>query len=168
MQADFPNAYLNAEIDEKVYVNQPYGIMEYTERDKVCQLKKALYGCPVSGRKWHDNVTETIRMLGYTRSNIDHCLFIRKEQGYVDLLDIYVDDVLVTSTAGIESTESQLNELEKHYDITRLGKATHILGMGICQNKNGIIVEQSAYLEGILDETGYIEAKPRGTPWNAP
>ncbi len=167
LQADFSNAYLNAEIDEKVYVNQPYGIMECTERDKVCQLKKALYGCPVSGKKWHDNVTETIRTFGYVRSNIDHCLFIRKGQSCVDLLVIYVDDVLAMSTAGIQSTERQLNKLEEHYDIKRLGKATLILGMGICQDKNGIRLEQRAYLESILDETGYMDAKPRGAPWNA-
>ncbi len=167
LQADFPNAYLNAEMDEDVYINQPYGIYDYKNKDKVCLLKKALYGSAISGKKWHENVTKQIRTLGYERSVIDHCLFIRNTGNNIDLLVIYVDDVLVTSTAGVKQAEKQLDELENSYDIKRLGKASHMLGMGVHQNENGIVLEQQAYLESILDELGYADAKPRGTPWNA-
>ncbi len=42
-----------------------------------------------------------------------------------------------------------------------------MLGMGVYQNEKGTVLEQQAYLESILDELGYADAKPRGTPWNA-
>ncbi|MCP4091295.1 MAG: hypothetical protein GY746_16115, partial [Gammaproteobacteria bacterium] len=94
-------------------------------------------------------------------------MFIRNKNNNGDLLVIYVDDILVTSTAGVERTEEELNELESLYEIKRLGKATHILGIGVNQEGNQITLQQHAYLEMILDEAGYLDEKPRGTPWNA-
>ncbi len=41
MQADFPNAYLNATITEDVYVVQPRGLENPNLRQKVCRLNKA-------------------------------------------------------------------------------------------------------------------------------
>ncbi len=35
------------------------------------------------------------------------------------------------------------------------------------QDRNGIVLEQRACLESILDEVGYLDAKPRGALWNA-
>ncbi len=68
LQADFPNAYLNAEMKEEVYVCQPYGLYRGEDRGKVCLLRKALYGCPISGKRWHDEIASKIAMLGYIRS----------------------------------------------------------------------------------------------------
>ncbi len=66
LQADFPNAYLNADMTENVYICQPYGIYNGEDRKKVCLLKKALYGCPISGKRWHDEIASKIKTLGYS------------------------------------------------------------------------------------------------------
>ncbi len=84
-----------------------------------------------------------------------------------DLFVIYVDDLLVVSTGGKERTERQLGELDALYDIKKLGKATHILGIGAHQNSGCIILEQKAYIEKIINELEYDNAKPRGTLWDA-
>ncbi|MCP3665672.1 MAG: hypothetical protein GY696_24775, partial [Gammaproteobacteria bacterium] len=167
LQADFPNAYLNAAMTETVYVCQPYGIYNGAPGTKVCLLKKALYGCPVSGKKWHDEIASKIKTLGYNRSVIDHCLFSRETGGYTDLLLIYVDDLLVTSPGGGKRTEKQLRELENLYDVKRLGKATHMLGIGVHQTEGYITLEQQAYVEKIITDMEYEHIKPRGTPWDS-
>ncbi len=166
LQADVPNAYLNAEVNEEIYVKQPYGLEEPGQEEKVCLLKKALYGSPISGRKWHEEITRTIKSLQYKRSTIDHCLFYRTVSGSTDLLAIYVDDVLVTSTGGRERAEVQLGELHKLYGLKKLGSATHILGMGVHQGDDGTMIEQRSYLEDILEEAGLTSAKPLSTPWD--
>ncbi len=51
LQADFPNAYVNAEIGEDVYVTQPKGLENKDPSKYVCKLKKALYGCAISGTR---------------------------------------------------------------------------------------------------------------------
>ncbi len=166
LQADFPNAYLNAEMKEEVYVCQPYGVYCEEGSNKVCLLKKALYGSPISGKRWHDEITEKITELGYKRSAIDHCLFTREAGGHTDLLVIYMDDLLVASSGGKERAESQLDELEQVYDIKRLGKAAHMLGIGVHQGDGYITLEQGAYVDKILSEMEFEGVKPRGTPWD--
>ncbi len=81
----------------------------------------------------HETLKTTVRELGYQQSKIDHCLFFRDKGGFRELLTIYVDDVLVTSSGGGERTEDQLNELCKIHDIKKLGAATLMLGMGVHQ-----------------------------------
>ncbi len=44
----------------------------------VCLLKKALYGSPISGKRWHDEIMKKIRALGYKQSVIYHFLFTRE------------------------------------------------------------------------------------------
>ncbi len=57
MQADFPNAYINAKIEEDIYVCQPKGMEVKNPNEYVCKLKRALYGCPVSGKRWNEMLT---------------------------------------------------------------------------------------------------------------
>ncbi len=56
---------------------------------------------------------------------IDHYLFIRNAGEYTDLLVIYVDDLLVTSSGGRERAEGQLDELEDLYDIKKKTRKSH-------------------------------------------
>ncbi len=86
--------------------------------------------------------------------------------GFTDLLVIYVDDVLATSTGGREGAETQLDELHKLYGLKKLGTATHMLGMGVHQDSDGIVMEQRSYLEDILEESGLTNAKSLSTPWD--
>ncbi len=102
----------------------------------------------------------------YKRSTIDHCLFHRTMNGCTDLLVIYVDDVLATSTGGRERAETQLGELHKLYGLKKLGMATHMLGIGVHQSSDGVVMEQRSYLEDILEESGLMNAKPMNTPWD--
>ncbi len=167
LQADFPNAYLNADLKEQIYVVQPKGLEEPGREDYVCLLQKALYGTSISGKMWHETLKATVKGLGYQQSKIDHCLFFRDKAGCKELLTIYVDDVLVTSSGGIGRTEDQLNELCRIHDIKKLGIATFILGMGVRQREGKTELEQQAYTAGILEETDYLSAKPRSTPWDS-
>ncbi len=167
LQADFPNAYVNAEIGEDIYVTQPKGLESRDPSKYVCKLKKALYGCSISGKRWNEVLSSAILSLRYKRSFIDHCLFHRENDGHRELLIIYMDDVLVLSEAGESNADAMLDELGQRFEIKKLGKAKHILGLGIHQSQDGILMEQSAYIESILEETGYTEAKTRSTPWDA-
>ncbi len=93
--------------------------------DNVYLLRKALYGSPISGRRWHEELTGTITSLGYKQSTIDHCLFCRTKGGTTDLLVVYVDELLVVmSTGGEADAEAQLDELHKLYGLKKLGVAS--------------------------------------------
>jgi hypothetical protein len=50
-QLDVKNAYLNGDLDEEIFMKQPPGFDDGTNR--VCKLKKSLYGLKQAGNVWN-------------------------------------------------------------------------------------------------------------------
>ena len=70
---------------------------ELNQGNKVCALKKALYGLRQSGRQWFKKLDETLVKLGFKASDYYPCLYIKKEKGEFMFLGIYVDDLILVS-----------------------------------------------------------------------
>lgn len=69
-QFDVKNAFLYEELSEEVYINLPPGCMIPTKlSQKVCRLKKSLYGLKQSPRAWFGRFTKSMIAFGYHRSN---------------------------------------------------------------------------------------------------
>ena len=93
---------------------------------KVCKLKKSLYGLKQSLRAWFGRFTNAMKNFGYHRSNLDHTLFMKKEQGKITILIVYVDDVV----RGNDPKErSALQEyLAKEFEMQDLTTLKYFLG----------------------------------------
>ncbi|GKC41598.1 zinc finger, CCHC-type containing protein, partial [Tanacetum coccineum] len=57
-QMDVKTAYLNCELDEEVYVNQPKGFIMPGNENNVCKLIKSLYGLKQAPKQWHQKFDE--------------------------------------------------------------------------------------------------------------
>ena len=62
-QMDIKGAYLNGKLKERVYMRQPEGYEDGTER--VCLLIKTLYGLKQAGREWNIEFDTKLRRRGY-------------------------------------------------------------------------------------------------------
>ena len=89
-QGDVVTAYLNADMDEPVYIKLPKICGD--EEGFVRVLWKALYGHPKAGQLWNNTFVNTMTELGFTQSSQDRCFFIHI--GKSIYLVLYVDDVL--------------------------------------------------------------------------
>jgi hypothetical protein len=52
-QMDVNSTFLNGELEEEVYIEQPQGFQLSEHGDYVCRLKKALYGIKQDPRGWY-------------------------------------------------------------------------------------------------------------------
>ncbi|RVW88729.1 Retrovirus-related Pol polyprotein from transposon RE1 [Vitis vinifera] len=78
-QFDVKNVFLHGELSEEVYMDLPPGCMVSEKQcQKVCKLKKSLYGLKQSLRAWFGRFTKSMRAFGYRQSNSDHTLFLKK------------------------------------------------------------------------------------------
>ncbi|GJT88575.1 retrovirus-related pol polyprotein from transposon TNT 1-94 [Tanacetum coccineum] len=95
-------------------MRQPPG---YEQGNKVCLLKKSLYGLKQSSRKWYRRFDEYTLSNGFKRSSYDSCVYYRSYAPgeYIYLL-LYVDDMLIAckSKAEIGSTMSLLKKGVRH------------------------------------------------------
>ncbi|GJY41356.1 retrotransposon protein, putative, ty1-copia subclass [Tanacetum coccineum] len=149
-QLDVKTAFLHGNLEEVIYMKQPPG---YEQGNKVCLLKKSLYGLKQSPRQWYRRFDEYMLSNGFKRSSYDSCVYYRSYAPgeYIYLL-LYVDDMLIAckSKAEIGSTKSLL---KKEFDMKELGEAKKILGMEIVRDRSRKIlrVSQSGYVSKILN-----------------
>ncbi|GKA92265.1 retrotransposon protein, putative, ty1-copia subclass [Tanacetum coccineum] len=149
-QRDVKTAFLHGNLEEVIYMRQPPG---YEQGNKVCLLKKSLYGLKQSPRQWYKRFDEYMLSNGFKRSSYDNYVYYRSYAPgeYIYLL-LYVDDMLITckSKAEIRSTKSLL---KKEFDMKELGEAKKILGMDIVRDRSRKIlkVSQSGYVSKILN-----------------
>ncbi|RVW77698.1 Retrovirus-related Pol polyprotein from transposon TNT 1-94 [Vitis vinifera] len=52
-QMDVKTTFLNGDLDENVYMEQPIGFTEVGKEDLVCKLNKSIYGLKQASRQWY-------------------------------------------------------------------------------------------------------------------
>ena len=97
-QMDIKTAYLNADIDEEIFMQEPEGFEKYNEQGNplVCKLNKSSYGLKQCGRNWYLTIKSFLGGLGFVSSIQDECLFIKKGQRRYGMNDLsWVDDMFI-------------------------------------------------------------------------
>ncbi|XP_019055285.1 PREDICTED: uncharacterized protein LOC109115550 [Nelumbo nucifera] len=162
-QFDVKNAFLNSDLTEEVYMSLPLGIYGKEMQGKVCRLKKSLYSLKQSPRVWFDKFRVALIQFGYTQTQSDHTLFVKKKDTLVIFLIVYVDDIVVTSN-DIEEVSALKKFLSSKFEIKDLGELWYFLGIEVARSKEGIFISQRKYVLDLLTETGKLGTKPASTP----
>ncbi|KAH9657194.1 retrovirus-related pol polyprotein from transposon RE1 [Citrus sinensis] len=163
-QLDLKNAFLNGELEEEVYMDLPPGFENEYGIEKVCKLKRSLYGLKQSPRAWFDRFTKSVYSFGYLQSQADHTMFFKHfTDGSVVIVIVYVDDIILTGSNVIEM-ENLKKVLAREFEMKDLGSLRYFLGMEIARSSKGIFVSQRKYTLDLLKETGMLGCKPGDTP----
>nr|GFC00420.1 copia protein [Tanacetum cinerariifolium]GFC22091.1 copia protein [Tanacetum cinerariifolium] len=75
-QMDVKTAFLNGNLQEKVYVSQPDGFVDPDYPNHLYKLKKALYGLKQAPRAWYDMLSSFLISQDFSKGSVDPTLFI--------------------------------------------------------------------------------------------
>lgn len=163
-QFDIKNAFLNGELEEEVYMSIPPGFTTSANANKVCRLRKSLYGLKQSPRAWFDKFTRVLKQNDFKQSLADHTLFSKHNStGKCTILSVYVDDIVITGD-DLENIAQLKSLLVAEFEVKDLGQLKYFLGMEVARSKNGISVSQRKYTIDLLRETGMLGCKPTEVP----
>ncbi|GJX29094.1 putative RNA-directed DNA polymerase [Tanacetum coccineum] len=149
-QMDVKTAFLNGDLEEEIYMNQPEGFIAPGQEGKVCRLVKSLYGLKQAPKQWHQKFDHTMLESGFKINECDKCVYVKDtSSGYV-ILCLYVDDMLIIGSNDkmIKSTKDML---KSKFDMKDMGLADVILGIKIIRTHNGLVLSQAHYVDKILN-----------------
>ena len=146
-QFDISVAFLHALLEETVYVEQPEEFVVKGKEDWVYILDRAVYGLKQSPRAFSKHFAACVEKIGFTPSDADECLFIRKwDDGTYCYLVFHVDDIILVSSNKERRKQVfrglQLCEL----DIRDEGKADMFLGLKFVYDDEFIGLSQTHYI----------------------
>ena len=163
-QYDFKTAFLNSDLKETIYMEQPEGFSNAGNEDMVCLLKKGLYGLKQANREWYGMLSRYLLSLGFKQSASDACIFSYQSSKGKIVLSVYVDDILTFASSDTLRGEI-MGMLMKKFKVTELGIAKWFLGLHINQHEDGsITIDQEKYINDLLSEYGMSNCKPVSTP----
>ena len=166
-QIDIKSAYLNGNLEEEIYMEQPKGFEVPGKEEKVCRLRKAIYGLKQAGRQWHEHLHESLREFGYKKliSGDVSIFFKHQNDGEgITIILVYVDDMAIFgSSEHIQATKDFIGSRYKYTDI---GEIENFLGLHITRDRarKTIAIDQSQYIQRVLKRFEMTTARPTYTP----
>jgi hypothetical protein len=97
-QMDVKTTFLNGELEEEIYMQQPEGFVVKGQESKVCRLIKSLYGLKQAPRQWHERFNNTQTTVGFCVNEADKCVYYRFSESKGVILCLYVNDILIFGT----------------------------------------------------------------------
>ncbi|CAK9826054.1 Retrovirus-related Pol polyprotein from transposon TNT 1-94 [Anthophora retusa] len=186
-QFDVSTAYLNATLEEDVYMKVPEHFREALDQvvrgetnanikrratkmlkdlrtgDKVFHLKKALYGLRQAGRSWYKTLDKELRNFGAEPTNADPCIY-RIERGEEStIIAIYVDDILIAAQKPDDINRVR-DHLSKHFEVNDLGDVECCLGIEFTRKGDKIQINQKGYIKDTVKNFGMTDCNPINTP----
>ena len=156
-QIDIRQAYLQAELNEDLYMRIPPGIPAFDEKGRpmVCKLNRTLYGLNQAGREWGMLFAAFLVSWGFVRSTIDKCLFTYAKDKLILWVLVYVDDCLIVEND--EALRSRfVNDLGKRFPVDDRGELEWLLGVAITRERkhNVLSLSQESYVKELVEKYG--------------
>ena len=166
-QMDVKSAFLNGELEEEIFMEQPKGFVVAGQEARVCCLKKAIYGLKQASHMWNLQFHGVLIGLGFMWTFADVGVYVchKHEGDGVMIIILYVDDITMMG-ALLANIKCIKKALSKCYDMSDLGEIRSYLGMCIVQSWVDKVTEidQSGYIKDVLKHFGMMNVNPHGMP----
>ncbi|KAI3690742.1 hypothetical protein L2E82_48949 [Cichorium intybus] len=148
-QMDIKSEFLQGDLQETIYLQQPPGFEDLSRPNHVYCLNKVVYGLKQSHRAWYEALSTFLVSSGYRRGVIDPTFFVRSYQNHIMIVQVYVDDIIFGSTKQAMVDEFAKVMTDKFHMIMNR-EINFFLGLQIKQTKKGIFIHQEKYTNELL------------------
>ena len=142
---DVKTVFLNDDLEEEIYREQPEGFIVHSQESKVCKLDKSLYGLKQAPQQWHEKFDNLIMFEGFKENESDKCIYYKTEDELCTIICIYIDDMLIFGS-NLHVINDVKSILSANFDMKDLGEADVILSIKNTRTENGISLDQSHYI----------------------
>ena len=151
-QMDVKTAFLNGDLEEEVYMDQPQGFETTSKRNLVCTLKKSIYGLKQASRQWYLKFNDTVLSYGFVEMTVDRCIYMKVVGSKFIILVLYVDDILLAASDRGLLLDVK-NYLSSNFEMKDMGEASYVIGIEIFRDRSqGILgLSQKAYINNVLE-----------------
>jgi Reverse transcriptase (RNA-dependent DNA polymerase) len=164
-QFDVKSAFLNGELMEEVYVEQPEGFVVKGKEHMVYRLFKALYGLKQAPRAWYSKIDAYFQKSGFERIKNEPNLYVKRKREGLMAICLYVDDMIYfgTDDAMVREFKEQMMSI---FEMTDLGKMHYFLGLEVEQEEGRIFISQRKYATDLVAKFGLKGCNPVQIPMN--
>ena len=75
---DVKAPFLNGDLDEEIYMEQPEGFIVKGQERKVCKLAKSLYGLKQAPKQWHEKFDKVISEYDFEINEHEKCVYYKE------------------------------------------------------------------------------------------
>ncbi|GJX80303.1 putative ribonuclease H-like domain-containing protein [Tanacetum coccineum] len=104
--------------------------------DRVYKVEKALYGLHQAPRAWYETLSTYLLDNRFQKGKIDKTLFIRRDNGDILLVQVYVDDIILGSTKKSLCTDFE-KMMHKKFQMGSICELTFFLGLQVKKKEDG-------------------------------
>lgn len=159
---DAVTAFLNSDLFETIFVEQPKGFEELGEEGKVGMLLKSLYGLKQAPKRWQDDLKEFLVSVGFIQCEVNHCIYIRRIDESFTTVYVHVNDLAITENDILTFKR----EISARWEMENLRVSSTVVGIEIEREAEHVYsICQLAYALKVLECFDYSEVKPASTPF---
>ena len=161
-QMDVATAFLNGELKEEVYTQQPKGFVIKGQEHLVCRLKKNLYGLKQSPRCWIQALHAQLTEMRFKQTPSDPLSTRHSQMVYLFWLFTWM---MMAGKSAKKMTQVK-GALARQFQVKDLGELHYFLGVSVKQSSESghTWICQPAYIQSILKKFGLEQRKPANTP----
>ena len=157
---DVKNAFVNAPIEEEIWIEQPDGheLANFPKDKFVLRLRKALYGTKQAARAWQQHLKQLLHACGAVPLTYDDAVYkVTTPDGGWVLVGTHVDDLFVLcNTKGEKTRKVIFDKLSEDMVVTNDGEIQWALKARIDRDPEGGVlkISQEVYIRTILERFG--------------
>ncbi len=143
---DIKTTFLNALVEEEIYIEQPEGFTTPESEHLVERLVKCIYGLKQAPRVWNKKFNDFLNLLCFTHSKHDPCVYFRRRQTEILIMAIWVDDGFICSN-NKKAIAEIISFLATHFEMRSL-PPDRFVGLELTRNRKEkkLWVNQQAFI----------------------